>query len=158
MAQLQEELDFEVKKEIWNIYELEDSSILRFKGVLIKVMRDLRTPPTPAGAPAGAKTIGVGLSFQNIMSIKSPLPLKGKPSGPISPEEMKSLNKTEVIFNPFYEDWNIYILRDGTEIRVKFNISKIEKIEGKFDAFGNPIYRVNSVPAITAYPPKSSLP
>jgi hypothetical protein len=154
VEQLQEELDFEVKKEVWNVYELEDGSILRFKGVLIKVMKDLKVPPPPTGAPAGAKTMGISLSFQDIMTVKSPLHLKGKPSQPISPQEMHDLPKTEVEFNPFYEDWNTYDLKDGTEIRVKINISKIEKVEGKFDNFGNQIYIVNSVPAMTIYPPK----
>ena len=154
MAQLQKELDFEVKREIWNIYELRDNSILRFKAVLLKVLRDLKVPEPPRGAPPGTKTMGLSLNFQNIITVKSPLSLKNKPSGPILPQEMRTLPKTEVKFNPFYEDWNIYTLEDGTELRVKVNISKIEKVEGKFDNFGNPIYRVNSVPAITVYPPK----
>lgn len=154
MAQIDEDLDFEVRQEVWNIYELEDGSTIRLRAVLIKVLKSRKLPPPPPGAPPGAKGIGLNLSINNLLSVKSPIRLKGKPTKPIDPRQMPKLPKTEVKFNPFYEDWNIYLLKDGTELRVKINVSKIERVEDKYDKFGNPMYNVQSVPAITAQAPK----
>ena len=151
MAQINEDLDFEVRQEVWNIYELEDGSTVRLRTILVKVLKTRKPPP---GVPLGSKGMGLNLSLQNLLAVKSPLRLRGEPTKPISQRAMLKLPKTEVKFNPFFEDWNIYLLKDGTELRVKVNVSSIERVEGKFDKFGNPMYNVQSVPAITAKPPK----
>lgn len=151
--QLMEDMDFEVRQEVWNIYELEDGSTIRFKGVLVRVLRDPKIPEHHSlDIPQNMQQFQ--LRFQNIVIVKSPISLKRESSGPISPQDIEVANKLDVRFNPFCEGWNIYVLKDGVEFRVRHNVSVIEKVEGQFDEMGNPVYRVNSVPAITAFPPK----
>lgn len=51
---------------------------------------------------------------------------------------------TEVEFQIRKEDWNEYQLMDGTVIKMKLVVSEILRVEGVYDAEGNPAYRIKS--------------
>lgn len=57
-----EEVDFENRKEDWNIYELSDGSILKVKLVLLNVVRS-RDKYDPLGKPI------YGVTSQNIVRV-----------------------------------------------------------------------------------------
>ena len=42
------------------------------------------------------------------------------------------------------EDWNLYQLHDGSEVRMRTVVSEIFKVRGEFDREGNPVYVVRS--------------
>ena len=44
------------------------------------------------------------------------------------------------------EPWSIYSLSDGTTVRVKQSILQAVRIDGEYDAFGNPIYVLQTAP------------
>jgi hypothetical protein len=51
----------------------------------------------------------------------------------------------EVIpFRGDVEHWNEYLLDDGTVLRMKAVVTEIVRVEGHYDAEGNPAYLINS--------------
>ncbi len=146
-----EEIDFAVEKEVWNIYELADSSILKVRTVLVKLLRrkipQSENKPLPAGVSPPTEEFSA--NFQHITSVtKTKLTLMGKPTPPAPPEEMENMAKTEVAFTPFIEDWNIYNLPDGDKLKVKVNLSSVYRVNDHYDELGYPVYIVNSTNAL----------
>lgn len=157
-----EDIDFEIEKEVWNIYELIEGKhrvTLKMRAILTKLLRHrfVKDEPPPPGIPPGAKKVEFGMSFKNVVIVSScPPDLMGKPSGPIPPAEFQKLPREEVEFNPFYEDWNVYKIKTTPpmKMKVKLVVSSVESVKGKFDQFGYPIYNVHSTNAIAPMPPK----
>jgi len=68
--------------------------------------------------------------------------------------------KTKIMFNGRYvdgydvpikdskEQWSEFTMEDGTIIRAKVNIVSATRIDGVYDAMGNPTYQVNAAPVI----------
>ena len=42
------------------------------------------------------------------------------------------------------EHWNEYLLNDGSVVRMKSVVTEVVRVEGEFDAQGNPVYLVQS--------------
>ena len=156
-----EEADFDIEKEVWNVYELQEGRhrvTLKMRTVLTKLLkpRIMKDEPPPPGVPPRAKKVGFEMAFQNIVIVSScPPDLMGEPSPPIPRHEFEKLPREEVEFIPFYEDWNIYQIKTPSmKIKVKLVVSSVERVEGRFDQFGYPIYNVHSTNAIAPMPPK----
>lgn len=150
-----EEVSFEIEKEMWNVYELDDRSTIRMRCILVKLLRSL-APPEMSSAPTmpqGGKAIGFQSVFQNIVTVvRSPPELMGKPTPPASSEELEKLDKIEVGYTPYLEDWNIYRLPDGNKLKIKLVVSAVYRVPKQYDSFGYPIYYINSTNAIVPIP------
>ncbi len=147
-----EEIDFEPEKETWNTYELSDKSVIKIRAVLFKLLRSIRpiVQETLTTPPAGTQMLEFQAKFQNIMAVtKSPLTLMGKPTTPLPAEELLKLDKVEVPYTPYQEDWNVYRLPDGSKLKVKLVVSSVFRIRGRYDELGYPMYIVNSTNAVT---------
>jgi hypothetical protein len=59
---------------------------------------------------------------------------------------------TELSFRSSGENWNEYLVDDGTVVRVKLVVTEIARIDGEYDPDGNPAYLIKSanVTAISA--------
>lgn len=140
-----EYLDFETIKEDWNEYEIEDSTKLRIKFVMVKILR---------------KKISEGYDYRfnsnNVISIHSP---KIRPPGEkrYTPKELvNSIIKTDMTFKPIKEVWNKYLIKkDKSEIMAKIVIARIQKTD-KYDEYGDPYYNIQAQPVFKANPPKKS--
>jgi hypothetical protein len=51
---------------------------------------------------------------------------------------------TEVGFRTSGENWNEYLLDDGTVIRLKLVVTEAVRVDGQYDPEGNPLYLVKS--------------
>lgn len=51
---------------------------------------------------------------------------------------------TEIGFRPSGEHWNEYLLDDGTVVRIKLVLTGVVRIDGMYDAEGEPVYFANS--------------
>jgi len=134
------EIEFKVNKETWNIYQLEDDSILLFKLVAVKFFKISDSDPV-TGLP------NFLLVHTNITSVRSKTREKPKPL-PANinrltdiPDNMRKEVKIVKVIN---EDWNSYTLEGGFIYEVKPVITMIYRIEGYYDRFGYPIYWVFS--------------
>lgn len=53
------------------------------------------------------------------------------------------------------EVWNQYLLEDGSVLKIKLVVTKILRLEGKFDDENNPVYLVKSTNVISIKSPDS---
>lgn len=150
-----EDVSFEIEKEVWNVYELDDRSIIKMRCILVKLLKSLKPTmisPQP-DVPQKAMALKFQSVFQNMVTVtKSPPELMGKPTRPLTPQELVKLKKIEVGYTPYLEGWNIYRLPDGNKLKVKLVVSSVYRILKRFDPFGYPLYYVNSTNAIAPVP------
>lgn len=70
-------------------------------------------------------------------------------------ERLPDGREIDVIEMPFQtgaEHWNEYVVNDGTVIRLKTVVTDILKVEGHFDASGNPAYFLRSSQVVSVSP------
>jgi hypothetical protein len=56
----------------------------------------------------------------------------------------EEVDATSIEINQSSEYWNQYLLDDGSIVKMKLVVTKVLRIENKFDAEGNPVYLVQS--------------
>jgi hypothetical protein len=56
----------------------------------------------------------------------------------------ESVEAIEMPYQVGGEHWNEYVLNDGSVIRIKWVVTEMLKVSGKFDNEGNPLYIVRS--------------
>ena len=139
-------ISFEVKNEDWNVFQLEDDSILRAKFVLINIL----------GKRSG-KGFDGSLQSQNVLGVYAPEDLRRKPSEPYTKEELaKSIVKDDVdVAKVIRQPWNEYELDTGLSLKVKIVPISIARTN-KYDGEGMPIYLVNLSAIIKGKMPKKS--
>jgi hypothetical protein len=138
-------IDFDVIREEWNKYKLEDGTIVKSKFVLINFMLEKSLEELIKEAKKKSKTgMGVSLQSKNIMGVEAPTKLRGIPSSSYTPQELQaSIIKKDVDFEVIKERRNEYKLKNGMTIKVRHSPLEISK-SSKFDSYGLPIYMVNS--------------
>lgn len=142
---LVKELDFKTIKEEWMTVQLEDGTTIRFKPVLLRVFETDKVDPI-----TGDRVYHV--EGQNIVVARAPDELKGEPSEFLPPihELVKKRRPTEIKVKGISgDDWNEYELENGDRLRIKAVITKVLRVEGYYDKYGNPIYLVQSHLVVT---------
>jgi hypothetical protein len=118
------DFDFIVLREDWNLYKLEDSTILKIKLVLLRVVQE---GLDKFGNPKGGTMVNMIVS-------------------PVPPSELRNLKQIDPIIDMKYEtireDWNEYEVSDEFTLKLKPIISQIDRTE-KFDPRGEPLYGVS---------------
>ena len=56
--------------------------------------------------------------------------------------------------NQSNERWNEYLLEDGTILKLKAVLTNVYRIDGQYDAEGNPMYILQSTNVISANAPQ----
>ena len=116
-------LDFIVAREDWCRYNLSDNAILKVKIVLSRVYKQQGQ---------------LYSDFQPIHVILTNE--RGSPDSNIkSMEELHSSIVKDIRFTTISQDWNEYVVDDGTIIKIQPIVTKILKTS-KFDPKGFPIY------------------
>lgn len=139
-------LDFETIKENWNLYVLEDETIIKFKIVLLKIIPTVAPVQVQVQIPGQGQVQAQSIAFNtaNLMTILSTKEAKGTPSSPDT--EMK-IEKKDIPFKILTEEWNEYKLEDGKILKMKPTIVQIAKA-AHYDQHGEPNYLVQSQPLI----------
>jgi len=139
-------VDFEVVREGWNRYKLEDEAVLKTKFVLISVVaeKNFKEIIERAKTEKGLK-VGFGFQSHNVVGVEAPMRLRGEPdTKTYTIEELRSsIVKEDLDFEVLTETWNVYKLENGVMIKVRnapINVSRTSK----FDSRGLPIYLVDS--------------
>lgn len=60
----------------------------------------------------------------------------------------KIMDGMEVPVEESSEKWSEIKLEDGTIIRVKQSVASVVRVDGQYDAEGNPLYVIKSAPAV----------
>jgi len=140
------EIDFEVLREPWNKYELEDGAYIKSRYILTKFKQS---------GPDKQGRIKIGIDGQTITVVyNAPQSLKGTPfTGRYSPQEIKEAIEKEVSYKVISEEWNEYITENGSKIRIKDDVIRISRTRLK-DKNGDPIYFVEHSTLVHGTPPK----
>lgn len=133
------ELDFKTVREEWMHIILEDGTLIRFKSVLTRVF--------DTGQRDAVGEVIYRIDSQNVVVARAPEELKGLPSEFVPPihEIAKKRKPTAVKIKAIVgDDWNEYELEDGSRIRIKTIVTKVLRLDGFYDAHGNPVYIIQS--------------
>jgi len=128
----EKEVDFDVIKEDWSRYRIEDGTILRLR---INVIKIIRGKMGDLGYPE------FGIHTRNLISALVKDDLKGEPSK--EPLKIPQDIEKELKFKVIEEKLQEYITRDGYKISVKPVLLKVFRTK-KFNQFGEPIYVISS--------------
>ena len=125
-------LDFEIIKEPWNKYQISDGSALKIRTILKKVDRTMK----------GNKP-NFRIDVQPLTVIHANPELKGSPdTKPHSQEEIeRTIETDDMRYDTLSQEFNEYILDDGTKIKIYTNVTGIAKTR-LYHANGDPIYKV----------------
>ena len=139
-------LDFEVEREEWNKYLLEDGSLLRAKLILTGVLIDKNVEELARAAKSRQKLkIGFTIRSRNVFAVEPPPKLRGPPdSKTFSPDELRaSIVKEELDFETKRATWNSYLFENGMRMKARISPTSIN-MTNKFDGGGMPVYIVDS--------------
>jgi hypothetical protein len=73
----------------------------------------------------------------------------------VSPLSQREVEGTQVDFESTAEPWASYKLSDGSVLKVRTILTAILRLEGEYDAAGNPIYTVSSQTVVQVNAPKN---
>lgn len=129
-------LHFDVIKEPWNVYELEDSATLRVKVVLKNLIKEAENSYS-----FGTSNVIAVIPDPKSIGLPSP-PLKSGENleSSIEADDLEILNKTEL--------WNIYeVLSENLTLHIKGVAVSVSRTK-RHDEKGLPIYLANIQPLI----------
>ena len=72
----------------------------------------------------------------------------------VSPVSQREVEGSQMDFDSIAEPWASYKLSDGTVLKVRTIVTAVLRLEGEFDAAGNPIYTVSSQTVVQVNAPK----
>lgn len=147
--------EFEVKKEDWNEYELQDGTRVKGKLVITRILRRSETPPDQY------EIIG-----QPIFVVTTDTNRRKPPTPALTPDEIAQLNTPgpnelkipmEILTNA--ERWNQYRLPATDEIiRVKMVLIDIYRIPDRYDDLGEPMYFFSTGNVVAPTKPHGQIP
>ena len=137
-------IDFDIVKEPWNKYEIQDGSVLKIRTILMKVERILEN-----------KQFKFNMETQTLTVIHAGSDLKGKPNPkPVSNLEIQqAIEKPNMRYNTIAQEFNEYALDDGTMIKIYTHVTNISRSTLK-NKSGDPIYSVMSSNQVDIRPSK----
>jgi hypothetical protein len=147
------EVEFEPIDEHWNTYVLEDSTKVRARVILLKLLTT-KLPLFTTSQPSAQ--IQFKSSYLFVVSARPVL--KGPPGPPLSQEEISSIIRGEgqlVRIRESDEKWNVYrIIDTGETLKLKLVVSDVYRVPDRFDPDGEPIYVFTHTTTLMPGPPR----
>jgi hypothetical protein len=133
------EVEFEPIEEHWNTYVLEDSTKVRARVILLKLLT-AKLPLFTTSQPSAQ----IQFKTSYIFVVSARPELKGPPGPPPTQEEISSIIRGEgqlVRIRESDEKWNVYrIINSGETLKLKLVVSDVYRVPDRFDPDGEPIY------------------
>ena len=136
-------IEFEIIKESWNKYQLQDNSVLKTRIVLKSVRRTTKE---------NAAQYLVDTQTFTIVYADPTLRGNANPNRVSNHEILSSMEVEDMHYDGLAQDSNEYKLDDGTKIKIHNNIASISRSSLK-DRHGDPIYSVVSSNQMLFRPP-----
>lgn len=138
-------VDFKVKREDWNLYRIEDGTLLRAKFILTGVWLDDSLDVLEKRLKEGLEPdFGFGFRSRQLYAVEPPPELRGSPdSKRYNQAQIESfIEKKDMDFETVRATWNIYELENGITVKIRLSPISINRTT-KFDSGGMRIYTVN---------------
>jgi hypothetical protein len=149
-----EYVDFNVEKEDWNKYRLEDKTILKSKFVLISVIAEkgFKEKMKKVGTDKGG-VLKYEFQSTNVVGVEPPEKLMGEPAPQAyTPQELEScIVQDDMDFETVLGTWNVYKLDEVASLKVRTSLMRVRRTS-KFDNHGRPIYLVDFTADIKIIP------
>lgn len=149
-------VNFDVVREGWNSYKLEDDATIKTKFVLIDVImeKNYKEKIERAKMEKGVR-IELGFSSQNVVGVEVPLGLRGEPSTKTYTRDdlRASVVKDDMDFEVIKETWNVYALEKGIVLKARSSPVNVARTS-KCDSRGLPIYLVDFTADVKVSGPK----
>jgi hypothetical protein len=131
-------VDFEVRKEGWSWYQLDDGNKIRSRVILVSVR---------AVKPTLKKGEFVAPETSITVKVDSPPNRRGPKGSNPTPEELsdpKGHGGEEVEINNSNEPWNEYRVGGNVlRLQMKLVLNRVWRLKDRFDPVGDPVYVVN---------------
>jgi len=139
-------VNFKIKHEDWNLYRIEDGSLLRgrivLSGVLVEGSENIKEKVKKN------RKSELKLTFRSnrIFAIESPPESRGPPDfNRYTTKELRSfIVREDLDFETIKEIWNVYELENGIRLKLRLSPTSISRTS-KFDSGGIPIYLIDAV-------------
>ncbi len=124
--------EFEIIKEPWNKYEISDGSVLKTRTVLKQIRREMEN-----NKPR------FSIDTQPFTVIHAEPALCGaKNDERVTQEDMaKAVDKDDMRYDTISQEFNEYVLDDGSKIKLYTNVTKISRTKIN-NSHGEPLYFV----------------
>ncbi len=66
----------------------------------------------------------------------------------------KEVTAQDIAFEAEKENWNVYVLEDGTTLKVKTVLAEVLRVDNEYGPNGDPIYIVNATPVLSSSSPE----
>jgi hypothetical protein len=139
-------LSFQIKREDWNLYELEDGTLLKARVLLANVLMEGRLEEIRTQIESGEKPkLRLTFNPRIIYAVEAPRELRGNlDSRTYTSTELKaSIISEDMDFKTINESWNLYDLKNGITLKIRISATIVNKTS-KYDNEGMPIYTVNA--------------
>ncbi|MEM1975970.1 MAG: hypothetical protein QW074_07795 [Candidatus Caldarchaeum sp.] len=141
------EIPFEVLKEEWNTYLMEDGSVIRARAVLLRIRLQ---PDSRQGR------FQTTLDVQNILMVSAPTNLRGKATEPPTMDEVLYPARYGVAVRVLQgeERYNVYrVMPKGPVFKTKMVASDMAfRLTGRYDSDGQPVYVLQTSLAVMSPP------
>ncbi len=136
-------LDFNVVKEFWDVYDLNDGTKLKNRVILTGVKKLNINSIDIDNDGKSNKSNEYEFDFQSIQSFIFSEKSKGDPhTNTYKKQELDSSYRIEVPYSVVSEKWNEYTVNDdGTKLKLKSTVTDVKK-SNIFLQNGDPIYNV----------------
>lgn len=139
-------VDFEIKREGWNLYKIEDGTLLRARVILAGIQMEKELEDVVKQLRPGQKLkLGFRVNPRTIFGVESPPELKGEPDFKThtNAELKSSITNADMDFETMRAVWNLYELENGATLKARLSVVTVNKTS-KFDSMGVPVYFVDS--------------
>ena len=136
---------FQIKREDWDTFRLEDKTMIRGRIMLASVLMEGKLEDEIAKSQVGEKPI---LRFTFLPKIEyvvePPQELRGDPDSRVYTQEQlrSSVVHEDMDFETIKSSWNLYELENGMILKIRNSPVRISKTS-KYDSGGMPIYLIN---------------
>lgn len=139
-------VNFKIKREDWNLYKIEDGSLLRGRVVLSGVLAEDLEKIEKKIKMEQRPELKLKFRSDRIFAIEAPPELRGPPDFNIyTIEELRRFIINEDLdFETIKETWNLYELENGIILKLRLSPTTIRRTS-KFDSGGMPIYLIDAV-------------
>jgi hypothetical protein len=140
---------FDVEKEPWNKYKLQDGSLLKTKFILINILAPKGIDSVIKNAKEkGEVALDLAIQSSTIVGVEVQPNLIGKPMNIVcSAQELEeSIIESDLEVEAISESQNRYVIhfKDSGDAELKMKVSPVRVSKtSKFDQYGIPLYVVN---------------
>jgi hypothetical protein len=139
-------LSFQPKREEWNLYKIEDESLIKARLILKSLLIEGSLEDIETQVKLGKKPI-LRLTFasQQIYAVEAPPNLRGTPeSKTYSADDLRlSVTQKDMDYETIRETWNLYEADNGITLRLRISPTIISKTS-KFESGGMPVYLIDA--------------